>query len=562
MALAFPPFGVWPLALAAPIPLIWAAVNAQGRPVRGAAWAGLGILFFWAFEHRWLVGVTIPGLILLPPTMAALTAVFVGLLASLRARLSDLPLAVSAPVLWTGVEVFRGEVFMTGYPWFLVGHPLIESPWLAAPGAALGAYAVSMLTAALAGAVCDGLGWSGKAGKRALRLGGIGAGCAVVVWVGLAALGSVGADWHEHGEGDQNRRTLRIAVVQTNVPQDNKIAWTLRERIEDWFRFADLSREAAAAEPDVIVWPEAMFPGGALNDEAIEVARREELLWLPAEDDGLDPLPRDAFANSLFDLQEEIGLPMLVGATAVIGKRVEHLENELVRVRFDARYNSMFLVHGGRTVEPRYDKVSLTPFGEVIPYLWRWPALESLVMDIGAAGMRFDLTPGREPLAIPVPIGESGDTVPVATPICFESTRAGVCRDLVHSGVGEGRAALLVNVSNDGWFGRFAGGREQHLLCSRWRSIELGVPMVRAVNTGISALIDERGRVVAAGPDGAAMPAWTDGVMVVRAPLADPDGRTVFAAWGWVFPWIALAGACVLVLAPLLRPRGVGGRSE
>ncbi len=204
----------------------------------------------------------------------------------------------------------------------------------------------------------------------------------------------------------------------------------------------------------------------------------------------------------------------------------------------------------------RYDKVDLTPFGEVIPYVWRFPALQDKIVSLGAAGMAFNLTPGTAPMTLPVKVrGESGvaavGEVQAAMPICFEGTRAGLCRWLVCDG-SRLRAPVIFNLSNDGWFGRFTGGREQHLQAARWRCVELGVPMVRAVNTGISAAIDHRGRIMERGPTGKA-DVDTEGVLSVTLQL-EPDRRaTLYGRIGDVWAWTVLLAAGVWWLLRVVR---------
>jgi apolipoprotein N-acyltransferase len=257
-----------------------------------------------------------------------------------------------------------------------------------------------------------------------------------------------------------------------------------------------------------------------------------------------------------------------VGAQAVEGLRLTDLNNGSAKMAFDARYNSVFLVWQGRVQVDRYDKISLTPFGEVIPYVWRWPGLQKLIMNVGAGGMKFDLTSGSALTVFEAPVSrskietvagpmtptaaahsdEDRTRVPVVTPICFEATKSDLCRRLVYEG-GARRAAIIINMSNDGWFGDLMGGREQHLLAARWRCVELGLPMVRAVNTGISCSIDARGVLRKYGPDGQTQAVNVDGVLVDTVALAPIDGATIFARCGNAFGWIVLVLAA---LSPVL----------
>jgi apolipoprotein N-acyltransferase len=216
---------------------------------------------------------------------------------------------------------------------------------------------------------------------------------------------------------------------------------------------------------------------------------------------------------------------------------------------YDRRLNSMFLVEEGRVHPEHYDKIELTPFGEVIPYVWRWKWLQRQIEQVGAGGMKFDLGVGSTYTVFDIPIGVSetggaGYHVSVVTPICFEATKSGHCRRLVYGERGGRRAALIINTSNDGWFGSFPGGREQHLLSCRWRCVELGVPMVRSVNTGISAFMDEQGKLRRRGPDGRGRSKGVDGVIIADVAVNPGDG-TIFGKIGNLFGWcmVGLAGA-------------------
>ncbi len=548
LVLAFPPVGVWPLAFLLVLPLALVASRAGDRPVRAGALVALGSLPAWLFEHLWLIDVTAPGFPLLAVALAAFTGAFVTIVALACRRLGRVaPIAVVIPVVWTGVEFLRGEIAFTGYPWFLAAHPLIESPALAAPAAWFGTYFVSSLVAALAGAVISLA--RGTAHGRRLALGTL----AVVaaVWIGAAVPGGDGPA----PTGD----AATIAVVQTNLEQSNKMIWPVEARLKDWERFAELTRRAAAAvpggKPDLIAWPESMFPGDALNLDALRTQARAGLYWPPVEPGG-EPIYTTHFAERLLELQESIGVPMLVGATALDGLTIRQGAGGKVETDFRARYNSAFLLTRGSIRELRYDKMHLTPFGEVIPYVWRWPALQQLFLDLGAAGMAFNLTPGRSPTVFTVDLG-GGRTLRFAAPICFEATMPAVCRRLAYHD-GAPAVDVLINLSNDGWFGRFRAGREQHLQVSRWRAVELGVPVVRSVNTGISASIDARGRLLAVGPSGGEEAVNVDGVLLAEVPIGRSGKGTLYGRTGEWFGWLAVAGTGLLLAGSLAMGRRNG----
>jgi apolipoprotein N-acyltransferase len=184
--------------------------------------------------------------------------------------------------------------------------------------------------------------------------------------------------------------------------------------------------------------------------------------------------------------------PLLVGSAALMGLRVVdgHIQEE-------EHYNSAYLVQGQAPFQ-RYDKIFLTPFGETMPYISQWPWLEEKLLSLGARGMTFDLDAGRSVRRLRLGWSEdetgAESSAVLVTPICFEDTVGWLCRRMVYDG-GAKRADAFVNLSNDGWFGRYDGGREQHAQIARFRCIENRVPMVRSVNTGMSVAIDSCGRI-------------------------------------------------------------------
>lgn len=540
--LSLPPVDAWPLTLASAGVLIWTACRCAARPARAALFFGVGTLPLWACEEAWLFTVTPVGTPLLALYLAFFSALTVYVLATMRRAWPRVPMSVLAPLGWLAVEVFRGEVMFTGYGWFLLAHPLIDAPFLAAPAAVLGTYFVSGLVAALAGGVVD---IAARAGVRR-KWGIVGVASVVLVWTGVATLGSLGKPLAEG--------TIRVGIVQTNVPQSNKLAWTSEQIARDFARFIELTRALGKAEPrpEVIIWPETMFPGVSLNDRA--VAAFEAVFRANRQSDANPGESLNAAMNRIIrDVQREIGIPMLVGSNEAIGARMERNADGRARFAYDAKHNSVVLIHDGRIQDDRYDKVDLMPFGEVIPYVWRWSAVQRLVLAVGAGGMKFDLSPGAGIRTIELPGVNMPSSGPlrVATPICFEVTRAGLCARLVE-GSGQG-SVLLINLSNDGWFGGIGGpvpsdaGRAQHLLAARWRCVELGVPLVRAVNTGISSAVDARGRVlpveVVAGMQRATR---SDGALVasVDVPFAAKRLRAG-NGFGWA---VMLAGWTVVLL--------------
>ncbi len=527
--LAFPPFGLWGCSLAALIPLALLAWHTSS-PWRSALGVAVATLPMWGFLQFWMSKVSAAGM----PAFAVYLAVFSGLYILVAARLHRrwprIPAALLIAISWTGLEFFRGEIAFDGYAWYLLAHPLIDAPLVPKAAATLGAYGIGLLLAALAGSVVTLL------QRRFLpaAIGIFSVSVALAACVFLAPRSPLG-------------QPARIGVVQTNIPQDNKMSWSIAQRAKDFAEFLSMTDEVAAQAPDIIVWPETMFPGSTLSPQAVAVERDSGLGYRDVD------LPLTAFHDALVEKQAEKGIPMLVGSLGIEGFQIVTGERGS-RVETSAEFNSAFLITGGNVTDARYDKMFLTPFGEVMPYISLWPWLERQLLAVGASGMSFNLSAGRSPVVFDIPT--DGRTIRVATPICFEVTSSWVNRRLVF-GDGRRRADLLISLTNDGWFNVSDAGRANHLLSARWRCVELATPMVRAANTGISAAIGAGGKLIAQSSDGrhspAALPPRAAGVLTVDVPLGT-SSATPFVVWGrWIgilAPWVVLGG----LIASFRRP--------
>jgi apolipoprotein N-acyltransferase len=331
-----------------------------------------------------------------------------------------------------------------------------------------------------------------------------------------------------------------VLAIQTNLPQSNKMGWTPQQQVQDVGLFVDLTLDAARnapVKPTLVLWPETMLPGFGLEPETIRTSVEYGLV---------EP---ELFALTIADLAKRLAVPLLVGSPSYIGMRLE--DRQWV---WDTHYNSAYLVDSASGPYARYDKSFLTPFGETMPYISAWPWLESKLMAMGAGGMNFDMDANPDSTLFEVPWRDR--TVRLATPICFEITMARVCRRMVYA-EGVKSADVIVNLSNDGWFGSSDAGRRRHVQMARFRCIENRVPMIRSVNTGMSLAVDSSGRLI--GPmdvtgSGPAAPLREPGWVLAELPL-DPRS-TVYGrigdAWGWV---CLLATSGLWVAAVVLHRR-------
>jgi apolipoprotein N-acyltransferase len=249
--------------------------------------------------------------------------------------------------------------------------------------------------------------------------------------------------WRLHQTADADGTAaaqVGVALIQGNIDQGQKWDPVVREQIFSIYR--SLTHEAAA-DPDVqlIVWPEAATPFLFANERAYQ-ARQLHLV-------------------------QEVSRPLLFGSPTY--------SREDDR---DVMYNSAFLVGPEAIVRGRYDKIHLVPFGEYIPLHRLLFFLDKLVVGIG------DFRSGETYTVMTIPQGR------FAVLICFEVIFPDLVRHFVRHG-----AQFLVNITNDAWFGD-SPASYQHLSMVIFRAVENRVPIVRAANTGISAVIDPTGRLV------------------------------------------------------------------
>jgi apolipoprotein N-acyltransferase len=357
------------------------------------------------------------GLAIFPALAAAL---FAGI--ARRRAIGGIAASLLLATCWTAAEWLRGHM-LTGFPWNLAGYALVDYAALRQPAAWVGSYGLSFLTVFIG--VLPGGAISALPRERLSTLA-FGATAFLAVW-------SAGALRHSAGAPMSPNVDLRI--VQGNVPQREKWAPGSRELTLE--RYLELSSRPGSI--DILLWPEAAFPGFLDEDAA---ARARVAAILPD------------------------GRLLLTG----VPDRVETDEGA-------SYFNTVQVYDGSGQALAGYAKHHLVPFGEYVP-LRGWLPIERLTEGLG------DFTPGPKPRTITL-LGAP----PVAVAICYEIIFPGhVVDDRL-------RPDWVFNATNDAWFGTTIGP-EQHLASARMRAVEEGLPVVRAANTGISAIIDANGDVV------------------------------------------------------------------
>ncbi len=381
-------------------------------------------------------------------------------------------------------ELARGHL-LGGFPWALVGHVWIDTP-LAQLAAIIGASGLTALTITAAGAPAAGA-LAAAQGRRimsALLATAVAVAVLVGGWQwGAARLSDPGVT------ASAEPAPLRLRMVQPNAPQHLKwradLAWFWFERQLDLTAAVPAAGEPA---PDLVIWPETAIP------------------WLL----------EDAW-YALTMIAEAAG-----GASVAIGVQ---------RREAGRHFNSLAVIEPDAEIAALYDKHHLVPFGEYVP-------LSGLIADTPLAGLAGRALAGFSPGPGPelMDLGAAGMVAPM---ICYETVFPRHLRAVE-------RPDWILQVTNDAWFGSISGPY-QHLAQARFRAVEFGLPVVRVANTGVSAVIDGRGRVVAAMPLNVA--GWLD------ADLPDALPPTPFARAGEA-PLAALLSLILMLLAGLrLRRR-------
>jgi len=372
-----------------------------------------------------------------------------------------------APALWVTLEWLRGWFFI-GFPWAALGYSQHRFHDLVQIAEVTGVYGVSAVVVLFNVVVAKALRERGEGARRLLP-------AMVTLTLLVAVLPALGRWRAASLAARPPAGTLTVGLAQGNVEQDRK--WDPAFQDETMNRYRVLTLEAARERPALIVWPETATPFFFQN-----------------------PGPR---RESVFEIAREAGVPLFFGAPAY---------RQAGDGRIEQLNRAYLLLPDGREAGD-YDKMQLVPFGEYVPFGRILFFVEQLVQAVGQLGA------GLVPTVFRLP-----DGVRFGALICYEGIFPALTREFVARG-----ADVLVNVTNDAWYGR-TGAPAQHLIQASFRTVENRVPMVRAANTGISALIDTEGRIRWQSP--LFETAWHVGT------VSWPGVRTFYTRFGDVFVYL------------------------
>ncbi len=495
-SLAMAPFNAWPvLFLTFPV-MVWLIDGAGGGRLHGLPaaamagwWFGLGYFvprLYWigdaflvdAPTFAWLMPFAVLGL---PAYLALFPAFGFGLARLIWSKDGSRVIALAASL--TASEWLRGHV-LTGFPWNAFGYALTNPLALAQVASLIGLWGLTFLSVAIFASpavLIDG----NSRGRRPWV-------APVVALLVLVAMGIFGAV----RLGLQPTTTVanvKLRIMQPNLQQDVRFNYAAKaEVMRKYLTLSDRAsgpQSTGVRDASILIWPESAFPF-FLTREADALAQIDDLL------------PKGTIL-----ITGSVRAPDLPPGT-----------------RITRAYNSIYAIDHDGSVLSIYDKLHLVPFGEFLPFQ---DGMEKLGF-VQLTKVQGGFIPGTGRRAMEIP------NAPPALPlICYEA----IFPDEV-AARGE-RPGWIINLTNDGWFG-ISTGPYQHLQQARLRAIEQGLPVVRAANTGISAVIDPMGRIVAR------LGLGVEGVLDSSLPAA--IAPTIYARSGDISTAMIMAAALILVI--------------
>lgn len=502
-ALSMPPLNLLPAAFVGFPIIVWLLDGVERKQTIVAHILGPAFRIGWAFGFgyftlglHWMSGAFFvePDLFLwaLPLGLfglPALLAIFWGLATALAHLFwSDfgqriLALAVSIALF----EFLRGHLF-TGFPWNLPGMMFALSLETMQLGALIGVYGMSFIAVLLA--LTPAVIWPDLDQPISARFGPLGA--AIIVLCGIFAFGF----WQIGQSPTTYRDDVNLRLVQPNIPQAEK--WKPENAELIFSQLLAMSGEKASpADPGIIaathvIWPESVFPF-FIDEHPDALARIARML----------PNGTNLIAGAA---REKRNL-------ADLGETTDGIHNAIISINDQGEINAT------------YNKYRLVPFGEFVPFK---PILSLLgIREFVTASDSF--VHGQRPNAPMNPLG----TPPFLPLICYEAIFSG------GMGPSIAQAQWMLNLTNDAWF-KGTIGPQQHFVHAQMRAIEEGVPLVRVANTGITAIIDPVGRIVAR--------LQSDEAGVLNSKLPERLEQTVFSSYRHNVFYLMIFGSFLLVL--------------
>jgi apolipoprotein N-acyltransferase len=471
------------------VPLLVALPGTRGwRALRlgyvTGAVSALGLLYWIALVVVQYGGIPLPVGIAIMVALCLVFALFPAVFAWTLARLVQTfgtAGLLAAPVVWTATELLRAHTLFE-FPWCQLGYTQYRHLPVIQVASVTAVYGVSFLLVSASALLAFVTIESRPARRRA-----------AVVGLALLLGGAWGGGAWAMSRSLPETGRLRVGLVQGGIRQEDK--WLPERAMDNIDRHLRLTQEAAERGARLVVWPESAVP--FLFDSNPPLAERLRATVMS----------RDVYLFFGNDDREHDG----DGSSRI--------------------YVGAKLLTPGGELTARYHKIQLVPFGEYVP-----------LQQLFTVGGRFaakvvqevsDFSPGSEPVVAEV------DGHLVGGYICYEAIFPGLVRRFAAEG-----AELLINITNDAWYGT-TSAPHQHLAMAAFRAVENRRYMVRAANTGITAVVDPWGRILEP-------TALFDRTVLVRdVPLIAQT--SLYTRRGDLFAQACLAGALALLAATFRR---------
>lgn len=555
LALSFAPFNLPDLVWVSPVcwlAALWFGVGEKKSKRKGFFIGFAAGLAFWALNLKWLATVTGPAYLILACYLALFFGCF-GLFSAsvghpfrktgfsrsqLEVTLHSLGFAALNAGLWCGLEWLRGLLF-TGFGWNGLGVAFHSRLPLAQGAELVGVIGLSFLPVFVAGVMVQ----VGARLVTSVRTGTMQRHwdfmVTILILIGCFSYGVFRMAMIHRAPSED----LKVVLVQLDIPQvAGQVLWTGEEvheghetetlqalaEVEDRNEqlIAEAVGEVELERVDWVIWPEVVLYGPLLNDGGEYMA-----LYEPS--------------SSTIDRMREAGVRNLMAGVWEI--EAERVGESLRRKEKGSQYNALLAVDPEGELA-LHRKQHLVIYGEFIPFVDSVKWLGDIYEKV--AGVPWAGNLGRGTGAESFSLPGAGGEVRVIPSICFEDTVPRVVRKF-----SQGEREVIVNITNDGWFGKSEGSR-QHFQNALFRSIELRRPMLRAANRGVTGIVSATGslrdyetgkRQVLEDKEG--LP-FTRGSVFGKAEILTEGGPTLYARAG---DWFAVTGLVVAIAFALSR---------
>jgi apolipoprotein N-acyltransferase len=438
--LSFPKFGNGWFAWIALIPLLMALKNATSFEAFRTGFimgmvAHCGILYWIAYVVVQYGKLPFYMGVLAVIALSAYLSLYIGVFSLLLVFMRSKGIANFwvVPLLWTFLEYLRSNL-LTGFPWENLAYSQYLQLGIIQIADVTGIYGISFIVVLINTVLYNIL--DARLNRKKYPLIQIVVACLLLILVcGYGYFRMVHIK-----ELLKQAPPFSVSLIQGNIDQNLK--WDEHYQLETLKIYRNLTMEALPVAGGLIVWPETAAPFY---------------------------FERHGFLQQMVtELTRQSGRPLLFGSPRI--------QEDIGEVAY---LNSAYLLRPDGTIAGRYDKVHLVPYGEYVPLRKYFPFMGKMVTGIG------DFRPGRGF----VPLGEA-NRHRLGVLICYEGIFPDAARAYKNNG-----ATLLVNITNDAWFGT-TSAPYQHLSMTALRSVENRLYLVRAANTGISAIVDPAGSIL------------------------------------------------------------------